>query len=405
MPPSASNTAAPRVTTTEKPGLTYAAAGVDLVSKDEFTESLGALMRRTHGPRVIPNPGGFAGLFRLDYNERIFKRNYKDPVLVACADGVGTKLKLAIACRRFGTLGIDLVAMNVNDMIVQGAEPLFFLDYIAVPKVEKGLLNELMKGIVEGCRQSQCALLGGETAEMAGLYAPGDFDLAGFAVGVVDLKRAIDPMRVEVGDVVLGLASSGIHSNGYTLVRKVVESAGLDLDRAYPELAEGVGGGVGAKRKGASGAAKVGARTSAAAGAKPAAAAQSLGEVLLTPTRIYVKSITKLLAQYRVKKVVSGMAHITGSGMSGNLCRALHAKVDAVVRRDAWPVPPVFRFLQQQGNVDEEEMRRVFNMGIGYCVIVRPTFAESVCAQLKRTGEKVFVIGEIVKGKGEVREV
>ncbi len=379
MPPTRQTNAAPA-----KASLSYAAAGVNLEEKDSFTESLGTLMRKTHGPRVIPNPGGFAGLFRLDFNEKLFRRNYKHPVLVACADGVGTKLRLAIELKKYDTLGIDLVAMNINDMIVQGAEPLFFLDYIAIPKVDKALLNELMKGIVDGCKQSGCALLGGETAEMAGLYAPGDFDLAGFAVGVVDLDRAMKPTRVEVGDVVLGLASSGVHSNGYSLVRKVVESAGLDLRKVYPELGE--------KR--------------ASSGKKRAAIAEPpLGEVLLTPTRIYARSISKMLASYKVKKVISGMAHITGSGMSGNLCRALHPKVDALVRRSAWPVPPVFRFLQERGNIDEEEMRRVFNMGIGYCVIVRPSFAESVSEQLRKLGEKVYVIGEIVKGKGDVREV
>ncbi len=379
MPPTRKSDTGPT-----KPGLSYAAAGVNLEEKDSFTESLSTLMRKTHGPRVIPNPGGFAGLFRLDFNERLFRRNYKHPVLVACADGVGTKLRLAIELKKYDTLGIDLVAMNINDMIVQGAEPLFFLDYIAIPKVDKAVLNELMKGIVDGCKQSGCALLGGETAEMAGLYAPGDFDLAGFAVGVVDLDRAMKPTRVEVGDVVLGLASSGIHSNGYSLVRKVVASAGLDLTRAYPELAE----------KRTSGGRK-----------RAAAPEQTLGEVLLTPTRIYARSIGKMLASYKVKKIISGMAHITGSGMSGNLCRALHPKVDALVRRSAWPVPPVFRFLQEQGDIDEEEMRRVFNMGIGYCVIVRPSFAESVSEQLRKLGEKVYVIGEIVKGKGDVREV
>lgn len=376
-------------------GLTYASSGVNLEEKDSFTESLGTLMRRTYGPRVIENPGGFAGLFRLDFNERIFARNYKHPVLVACADGVGTKLKLAIACRKFDTLGIDLVAMNVNDMIVQGAEPLFFLDYIAVPKVDKAMLHQLMLGIVEGCKQSGAALLGGETAEMAGLYAPGDFDLAGFAVGVVDLDRAVNPLRVEVGDVVLGLSSDGIHSNGYSLVRKIVDSAELDLAKVYPELlpppllAKG-------RRKAAKPAKK-----SADA---PELKLPTLGEILLTPTRIYVKPVSRLLAAYRKKKVVTGMAHITGSGMAGNLCRALHPKVDAVVDTKAWPVPPVFKFLQKHGNVDELEMRRVFNMGIGYCIVVRPSFADSVKAQLEKLGERVHIIGKIVKGKGEVIE-
>ncbi len=371
-------------------GLTYAASGVDLESKDQFTESLTGLMKRTHGPRVIPNPGGFAGLFRLDYNERLFARNYKDPVLVACADGVGTKLKLAVDARKFDTLGIDLVAMNVNDMVVQGAEPLFFLDYIAIGKVDHALLHDLMKGIVEGCKRSGCALLGGETAEMAGLYQPGDFDLAGFAVGVMELARAVRPERVQVGDVVLGLASDGIHSNGYTLVRKVVETAGLDLRKSYEELRPAP-----PRRKG-----RAGAR--AGAGDVKAGPGPSLAEVLLTPTRIYVAPILKLLKSYKVKQVISGMAHITGSGLSGNLCRALHPKVDAVIDPGSWPVPPVFTFLQKHGRVADAEMRRVFNMGIGYCLIVRPSFAESVKEALEKLGERVFVIGRVEKGRGEV---
>jgi len=374
-------------------GLTYAASGVNLEEKDSFTESLTTLMRRTYGPRVIENTGGFAGLFRLDFNEKIFARNYKHPVLVACADGVGTKLKLAIAIKKYDTLGIDLVAMNVNDMIVQGAEPLFFLDYIAVPKVDKAVLHQIMLGIVEGCKQSGAALLGGETAEMAGLYAPGDFDLAGFAVGVVDLDRAIKPLQTQVGDVILGLASSGIHSNGYSLVRKIVEAAKLDLGEVYHELLPPPLLAKGKKRSTAD---------TKRADNVPAARLPTLGEVLLTPTRIYVQPITRLLRSYRKKKVVTGMAHITGSGIEGNLCRALHPKVDAVVDTKAWPVPPVFKFLQKHGNVDDVEMRRVFNMGIGYCVIVRPTFAESVKAQLEKLGERVFVIGKVTKGKGDV---
>ncbi|MGQ0627756.1 MAG: phosphoribosylformylglycinamidine cyclo-ligase [Phycisphaerales bacterium] len=374
----------PRTATPKINGLTYAAAGVDLEGKDAFTEGLTSLMKRTHGPRVIPNPGGFAGLFRLDYKKGLFARNYKDPVLVACADGVGTKLKLAIDVGRFDTLGIDLVAMNVNDMIVQGAEPLFFLDYIAIGKVERPVLDALVRGIAEGCRLSGCALLGGETAEMPGLYAPGDFDLAGFAVGVVELDRAIKPGRVEVGDVVLGLASSGIHSNGYTLVRKIVESARLDLAKTYDELTPPLR------------------RRRAKAGPDRA---PTLGEVLLTPTRIYTHSITTLLRNYKVKKVIGGMAHITGSGLAGNLCRALHKRVDAVIDTTSWEVPPLFRVLQRHGTVSDAEMRRVFNMGIGYTLVVRPTFAESIAATLRKLGEKVSVIGIIEKGRGDVREV
>jgi phosphoribosylformylglycinamidine cyclo-ligase len=373
----------------ERKPLTYAAAGVNLDDKDAFTESLTGLMRRTYGPRVIDNPGGFAGLFRLDFNEKLFARNHKHPVLVACADGVGTKLKLAADLKKYGTIGIDLVAMNVNDMIVQGAEPLFFLDYIATPKVDRAMLTDIVKGISDACVQSGCALLGGETAEMPDVYAPGDFDLAGFAVGVVDRDRATNPCRVEVGDVVLGLASDGIHSNGYSLVRKIVKEAGLDLGRVYPELEE--------KKK-----AKV---ASSKLKVKNGNGTRPLGEVLLTPTRIYVKPILKLLRSYKVKKVIGGMAHITGSGMEGNLCRALHSKVDALIDTTAWPVPPLFQFLQEQGGgIPDAEMRRVFNMGIGYCLIVRPAFAAAIKAHLGRLGEKVYRIGRVVPGTGRVIE-
>ena len=350
-------------------GLTYADAGVDLETYDRFTGSLGAHLRRTHGPRVIDLPGGFAGMFRLDYNEKLFRKNYRDPVLVACTDGVGTKLKIAAEMGVYDTIGIDLVAMSVNDLIVQAAEPLFFLDYIAVPRVEPAMLDSLVRGIAEGCRQAGCALLGGETAEMPGVYPPGAFDLAGFAVGVVELKRATDTTRVKPGDVILGLASDGVHSNGYSLARKVV--ARLKLDRVYPDLD--------------------GQRT--------------LGEVLLTPTRIYTRPIVSLLRSYKVKKVVSGMAHVTGGGLAGNLSRALPGNVDARVDLDAWPVPGVFRFLQERGRIDAGEMGRVFNMGIGYVLIVRPTFADSITARLTREGETVYRLGTIAKGKGCVRVI
>lgn len=355
----------------KKTSLTYAGAGVDIDKKDAFTESLDSMLRMTYTDRVLPNPGGFAGLFRLDFKAKLFARNYKDPVLVACADGVGTKIKLAAELGVFDTVGIDLVAMNVNDLVVQGAEPLFFLDYIAVPKVDTQMLNQLVKGVCEGCKRSGCALLGGETANMPDVYRKGDFDLAGFCVGVVELKRVQKPTRVNVGDVVLGLASDGVHSNGYTLVRKVVESAKLDLGHVYPELD----------------------------------AKKTLGQVLLTPTRLYADPIVRLLRSYRVKQVVSGMAHITGSGLAGNLCRALPPTMDAKVRRNSWPVPPVFPFLQKHGNITDDEMARVFNRGVGYCVVVRPAFADAVAERLTKFGETVSVIGEIVKGSGIVREV
>jgi phosphoribosylformylglycinamidine cyclo-ligase len=374
-------------------GLTYASSGVDIHEKDSFTDSLASVMKRTFGPRVIPNPGGFAGLFRLDYKKSLFARNYKDPVLVACADGVGTKVKLAAELGIFNTVGIDLVAMNVNDLIVQGAEPLFFLDYIAVPTVDKSMLHALIEGIAEGCKQSGCALLGGETANMPDVYAKGDFDLAGFCVGVVELKRAMNPTRVSPGDVVLGLASSGIHSNGYSLVRKVVKHASLELSRVYedsilqsPPRQQG-------SRRGAS-------RSKKTSPARP----PTLGEVLLTPTRIYADSIVRLQRNYKVKNVISGMAHITGSGLADNLVRSIPPGCDAVIDRAAWPVPPVFTFLQKHGRIDDAEMKQVFNLGIGYCVIVRPAFAAAVKEHLEKLGEAVHVIGHITKGKGRVRE-
>jgi len=352
-----------------KSSLTYADAGVDIAAGDRFAASIGTLLRRTHGPRVIANAGGFAGLFRLDFNEKLFARNYRDPVLVACTDGVGTKIKLAAQTATFDTVGIDLVAMSVNDLIVQGAEPLMFLDYIATGKVEQGVLHDIVKGVSAGCQQAECALIGGETAEMPDVYPPGELDLAGFAVGVVELRRAIDPLRVEPGDVVLGLESSGVHSNGYSLVRKIVSSARLKLDKNYKELDPD----------------------------------RTLGEVLLEPTRIYAEPIVKLLRSYRVKKVVSAMAHITGGGLAGNLVRSLPANCDAVIDRGSWTTPTVFDFLQSHGGVEPDEMDRVFNMGIGYVLIVRPTFAEGVTKKLTRSGQRVHTIGRITKGKGRVK--
>jgi phosphoribosylformylglycinamidine cyclo-ligase len=353
----------------KKHGLTYADAGVDLKTYDSFISGLGSMVRRTHGPRVIQNPGGFAGLFRLDYNQKLFKQNYVDPVLVACCDGVGTKLKLATEMNDYSTIGIDLVAMSVNDLIVQGAEPLFFLDYIAVPKVIPEMLSAMVHGIAGACKDSNCSLIGGETAEMPDVYAPGEFDMAGFAVGVVELKKATDPLRVAPGDVVLGLASDGLHSNGFSLVRKVVSHAKLDLHKVYKDLDP----------------------------------EQTLGKVLLTPTRLYPAPIVRVQRAYKVKKIISGMAHITGGGLAQNIERVLNPQVDAVLNRKAWDVPPVFKFLQKHGKVDDAEMDRVFNMGIGYVLIVRPTFAEAVQRKLEKQGETVCVLGEIRKGTGAVK--
>ncbi|MBX3363387.1 MAG: phosphoribosylformylglycinamidine cyclo-ligase [Phycisphaeraceae bacterium] len=358
-----------RKSTSPRTGLTYADAGIDLDRYDAFIETLEGHVRRTFGPRVIRNPGGFAGLFRLDFNERLFKRNYRDPVLVACTDGVGTKIRLAQLLNIYDTIGIDLVAMNVNDLITNGAEPLFFLDYFAVRAVDKPMMTAVVKGIADGCTQAGCALIGGETAEMGDLYAPGDFDLAGFAVGVVELRRMIRPAMINPGDIVLGLASSGVHSNGYSLVRKVIEHARLDLRTTYADLDP----------------------------------ERTLGRVLLTPTRIYADSIVRVLRKYAVKRVITGMAHITGGGLADNLVRALPASVDVVLDAGSWPIPPIFPFLQRRGGISNDEMARVFNMGIGYCVIVKPAFADSITAHLTRLGENVHVIGKIIKGRGKVR--
>lgn len=353
---------------TKKPS-TYADAGVDIKAGDRLVGLIQTMMKRTHGPRVLGEHGGFAGMFRLDFNERLFKRNYRDPVLVACTDGVGTKVKLASELRVYDTVGIDCVAMNVNDMIVQGAEPLFFLDYLGLHTQKPETTAAIIAGVAKGCEMSNCALLGGECAEMPDIYSEGDFDIAGFAVGVVELDRAIDPSRVEVGDVVIGLPSSGLHSNGFTLVRAVI--ADLDLHHVYEELD----------------------------------LEKTLGNVLLEPTRIYVHPIVQLLRQYRVKKVVSGMAHITGGGIAGNLTRSLGDCVDATIHLDKWEVPPVFNFLQRHGTIETDEMFRVFNMGIGYILIVRPAFADSVVGHLQHGGESPIVIGQITKGTGKVHLV
>ena len=349
-------------------GLTYAASGVDIEAGDAVVELIKPAVRRTHTARVMGQHGAFAGMFRLDFNEALFKRNYRDPVLVACTDGVGTKVKLAAQRGILDTVGIDCVAKNVNDLILHGAEPLFLLDYLGLSTDHPPETASIIEGVAKGCEIAGCALLGGECAEMPDIYEPGDFDVAGFAVGVVELSRAVDPARVEPDDVLIGLRSSGIHSNGFSLVRRIVDHAGLDLDAVHPELDP----------------------------------ERTLAEVLLEPTRIYSRPVVKLLSGYRVKKVVSGMAHITGGGLPGNLNRALHEKVAARVELGSWEVPHLFRFLQRHGEVSEEEMFRVFNMGIGYVLIVRPTFADAVMRKLKRHGEDPIRLGTIVAGNGEV---
>jgi len=348
--------------------ISYEQSGVNIDANDEMVRQIYSCVASTFGPRVISSGNSFAGMFRLDYDEKLFKRNYKNPVLVACTDGVGSKVQLAATIKRFDTVGIDLVAMSVNDMLVQGAEPLFFLDYIAVNKLEPETIAELVKGVAAGCRLADCALIGGETAEMPDTYRKDDFDMAGFAVGIVERKKIINGKKIVKGDVILGLASSGLHSNGYTLARNICfKKCGLKMTDMPKEL----GGAL-------------------------------LGDVLLEPTQIYVKAIVKLLSQYKVKKVVHGMAHITGGGLVGNIPRVLPKDCNAVIKKSRWPKHKIFQFLQNAGPVEEEEMYRVFNMGIGFVLIVSEDFANSIARKLKRFGEQVYKIGRITTGTGKV---
>ena len=347
--------------------ISYKQSGVNISASDSMEDLIYSHVASTYGPRVMDLKGGFAGLFRLDYDERLFKKNYKSPVLVACTDGVGSKVQLAGKIKKFDTVGIDLVAMSVNDMLVLGAEPLFFLDYLAVHKLEPATMAEMVKGVA-GCRLADCALIGGETAEMPDTYRENDFDMAGFAVGVVERKKIITGKNVRKGDYILGLASSGLHSNGYALARNICfKKGGFKMNDTPDEL-----GGA------------------------------TLGDCLLEPTRIYVRSIVKLLSHYKVKKVVHGMAHITGGGIPGNIPRALSQNCDAVIKKESWPRQKIFTFLQAKGPVEEAEMYNVFNMGIGYVLIVAEEFADSITAQLSRYGEKVYKIGRITGGTGKV---
>ena len=346
--------------------ISYKDAGVDIGANTRWVAAIQSAMRSTYGPRVCKQrEGGFAGLFRLDYDEQLFRRNYLRPTLVGCADGVGTKVLIAIKMGELSTIGIDLVAMNVNDLITCGAEPLFFLDYLAVHKLDPAQLRDVIEGVAAGCREAGCALLGGETAEMPDLYRDGDLDLAGFAVGVVECDRVIDGSRITPGDVVIGLPSSGVHSNGYSLVRKLVARGRCNLQRTDPDLGE------------------------------------SLGAALLRPTRIYVRAVQAVLRAYRVKRVVTGMAHITGGGLQENIERVLPEGCAAELRKDAWSVPPVFEVLRRLGTT-RAELLKVFNMGIGYVMIIRPHFADGVMRVLRRHGEQPLRIGVIRSGTRRV---
>jgi phosphoribosylformylglycinamidine cyclo-ligase len=347
---------------------TYKDSGVDLAVYEVSLARLPRLLRRTHSPRVLANEGGFAGLFQLDFAGGLFARNYREPVLVSGTDGVGTKLKAAQLAGRHDTVGIDLVAMCVNDVLCCGAEPLFFLDYVAMSHDDPQLLEAIVRGVSDGCVASDMALIGGETAIMPDLYARGDYDLAGFCVGVVEKQKVLDGSTISPGDVVLGVASNGVHSNGYSLVRKIVfDVAGLGVG----DFVEMCGA--------------------------------TVGEVLLRPTTIYARAVRNVLTHYKVKSVVHGIAHITGGGLHENLARILPPGIGATIDRGSWPTPPVFPWLQKLGEVDDDEMYRVFNMGVGLALVVSSYYAESIQQQLTACGLASWPIGRAVVGESEVR--
>ncbi len=339
---------------------TYKQSGVDIDAGNEFVRRIKPLVRGTFRPEVLADLGGFGGLFKLQ------AERYKEPVLVSGTDGVGTKLKVAFMMDRHDTVGIDLVAMCVNDIAVSGAEPLFFLDYFATGKLAVSKGEAVVRGIAEGCRQAGCALIGGETAEMPSFYPEGEYDLAGFAVGVVDRPKIIDGATITPGDAVVGLASTGLHSNGFSLARRALFEDGqlnirsklVDLDRP-------------------------------------------LGDVLLTPTRIYAKQVLALAAEFPVK----GIAHITGGGLTENLPRVFPKACRAQIRRGAWPVPPIFSLIRKIGRVDEAEMYRVFNMGIGLALIVPARDVDALIAKAVALGDKAYRIGEMVSGEPGVEYV
>jgi phosphoribosylformylglycinamidine cyclo-ligase len=328
----------------------YKDSGVDLDAAGAFVKAIGPLIRQTHRPEVMTEIGGFGALFALD------KRQYRAPVLVSSTDGVGTKLKVAFLTGCHDTVGIDLVGMCVNDVIVQGAEPLFFLDYLAIGKLETTVAAQIVRGIARGCQEARCALVGGETAELPDMYRAGEYDLAGFCVGVVDRDRVIDGSTVSVGDAVVGIASNGLHSNGYSLVRKLFfGTLKWELDRYVPEFG------------------------------------RSLAEELLRPTRIYARCVQELLKDFTVK----GMAHITGGGITENLPRILPDGCQAVIRREAWTPPPVFHVIRDQGRVSDQEMFRVFNNGIGLILVARPEHSDPLLQRLRELGERAHLIGHI----------
>ncbi|AJC19772.1 phosphoribosylformylglycinamidine cyclo-ligase [Pandoraea pulmonicola] len=341
----------------ETSGLSYRDAGVDIEAGDALVEAIKPFAKKTLRDGVLGGIGGFGALFEVP-------KRYKEPVLVSGTDGVGTKLKLAFTLNKHDTVGQDLVAMSVNDILVQGAEPLFFLDYFACGKLDVATAATVVKGIAQGCELAGCALIGGETAEMPSMYPDGEYDLAGFAVGAVEKSRIIDGTTIVPGDVVLGLASSGAHSNGYSLVRKIIEVAKPDLDADFH--------------------------------------GQPLRDVLMAPTRIYVKPLLALMQTLPVK----GMAHITGGGIVENIPRVLQDNLTADIKKDAWTLPPLFQWLQAHGKVADAEMHRVFNCGIGMAVIVSAADADAAIQHLEASGETVYRLGAIRERKeGEAQTI
>lgn len=335
----------------------YKQSGVDIEAGYEVVSRVKKLSKSTFTKGVLGDIGSFGGLFQIDKNE------YKEPVLVSGTDGVGTKLKIAFMTDKHDTIGIDAVAMSVNDIVVLGAKPLFFLDYLAFNKVDPNLAEQILIGIADGCRQSEAALIGGETAEMTDLYGKGEYDIAGFAVGIVDKSKIIDGTKISVGDKLIGIASSGLHSNGYTLARKVLfDMAKLDINVQIPELGT------------------------------------TLGQALLAPTKIYVKTILGLMKEVEIL----GMAHITGGGLPENVARFLPKGVSASIDAHAWEHPAICRLIKQKGGIAREEMFKAFNMGIGMVLAVRPQDADKTIKKISALGEKAFLIGEIVKGDRQV---
>jgi phosphoribosylformylglycinamidine cyclo-ligase len=335
----------------------YREAGVDVEAGRAFVDKIRTLVQSTHRPEVLGGLGGFSGSFQLP-------SGFKEPVLVSGTDGVGTKLKLAQEINRHDTVGIDLVAMCVNDVLTSGAEPLFFLDYLATGKLDSEQLTQVVAGISEGCRQAGCALLGGETAEMPGFYQMGEYDMAGFCVGIVEKSQSLDGSKVRVGDLAIGLASSGVHSNGFSLVRKIVSEGGFNWD-ACPELLAG----------------------------------QSLGEAFLTPTRIYVNSV---LAARRSGIDIHGMAHITGGGLPENLPRCLGEGQSIKIDRSSWVIPPIFQWLAEAGDVSAAAMFNTFNMGIGFVLIVPPEQADQTIRWFEDQNINAYAIGSVCAGNGEL---